>query len=84
MTRPFDLPADGLFVSRAWDPGVDGPVVTRVDGDSVADITSAAIPTMQALLEHADPAQTARNAPGRPLCSLTALGPVDIQDSHRV
>lgn len=73
MTRPFDLPAEGLFVSRVWDPGVDGPVVIRVEGNNVADITSAAIPTMQALLEYADPAKTARTAPGRPLCSLAAL-----------
>ncbi|HEY8596193.1 MAG TPA: fumarylacetoacetate hydrolase family protein [Devosiaceae bacterium] len=73
MIRPFDLPETGLFVSRAWDPAVNGPVVIRVDADVVSDITSPAIPTVQALLEQGDPAQAARTAPGRPLCSLADL-----------
>ncbi|MFN3146364.1 MAG: fumarylacetoacetate hydrolase family protein [Paracoccaceae bacterium] len=73
MTRPFDLPPSGLFVGRAWCPSADGPVIVRVEGEEVLDITSREISTLQALLDLPAPAEVARNAPGRRLCTLAAL-----------
>ncbi len=73
MTRPFDLPPSGLFVGRAWCPSADGPVIVRVEGDEVLDITSREIPTLQALLDLPAPGEAARNVPGRRLCKLAAL-----------
>lgn len=63
---------DGAFVGRVWLPGV-GPALVRLDGDRVVDITSRALPTMQALLETDDPAGTLRAAPGNAFCTLREL-----------
>jgi fumarylacetoacetate (FAA) hydrolase family protein len=77
----------GTFVGRVDRPGI-GPCLIRLDGDTVTDITSRALPTMQALLESDDPAATARAAPGEALGSLadlatgrgmTPLAPPDLQ-----
>lgn len=73
MTRPFDLPDDGVFVGRVWLPEAGGPAIVRVSGDTVDDITSRDIPTLQALLEHGDPQGAATAAVGRAICSLAEL-----------
>ncbi len=73
MSRPFDLPEAGLFAMRVWDPGQDGPVLARIDGMDVVDITSRELPTMQALLAAGDPAAALSAAPGRRLCTLEDL-----------
>ena len=73
MTRPFDLPEDGLFAMRIWDPAQEGPVLARIDGDAVVDVTSRELPTMQALLAAPDPAAALREAPSKPLCALADL-----------
>ncbi|WP_102223042.1 fumarylacetoacetate hydrolase family protein [Acidimangrovimonas sediminis] len=61
------------FVGRVWRPGL-GPALVRLDGETLTDITSRALPTMQALCEAADPAAAARAAPGVPIGTLTDLG----------
>ncbi|QLF71850.1 fumarylacetoacetate hydrolase family protein (plasmid) [Peteryoungia desertarenae] len=73
MTRAFNLPDEGLFVGRVWSPEADGPVVVRLDGADVIDITSRHLPTMQSLLEQPDVAQTAHRAQGSRLCRLEDL-----------
>ncbi|MFY0634184.1 MAG: fumarylacetoacetate hydrolase family protein [Vannielia sp.] len=61
-----------VLAARVWKPGV-GPCVVRLEADRVIDITSKAIPTMQALLEQPDPASVARSAPGNFLCTFEEL-----------
>ena len=69
---PSNPDPKGTFVGRIWRPGI-GPALIRLEGDEVVDITSTALPTMQALLEADDPATTARAAPGTPVCTLSEL-----------
>jgi len=64
--------SDALLVGRVWVPDL-GPVLVRVDGDEVMDITSTSLPTMQALLESENLAQVIREAPAKRLCSLSVL-----------
>ncbi|QBY00068.1 fumarylacetoacetate hydrolase [Rhodophyticola sp. CCM32] len=73
MTREFDLPEEGSFVMRIWSPDATGPIVARVVGDRLEDITSIRIPTMQALLEADDPADLAFTAPGVAVMDLGDL-----------
>ncbi|MBS8228039.1 fumarylacetoacetate hydrolase family protein [Vannielia litorea] len=61
-----------VLTTRVWKPEV-GPCVVRLEANRVIDITSKAIPTMQALLEQPDPAATARSAPGNFLCTFDDL-----------
>ncbi|GGE58220.1 fumarylacetoacetate hydrolase family protein [Actibacterium pelagium] len=68
-SNPF---SQACFVGRVWRPGI-GPALIRLDGDTVIDITSRDLPTMQALLETADPAATAKAATGVPICDLSEL-----------
>ncbi len=70
---PYDNPIpNAIFVGRVWRPG-HGPALVRLDGDTVLDITSRALPTMQALLETDEPAATARAAKGEALGTLGDL-----------
>ena len=69
----LDLPETGTFVGRVWLPEADGPAVVVRRGDELVDITSRAIPTMQALLEMDDPVGAATNAVGRNLEEVTAI-----------
>ena len=64
--------SDALLVGRVWVPDL-GPVLVRVDGDEVVDITSTSLPTMQALLESENLAQVIRETPAKRLCSLAVL-----------
>jgi fumarylacetoacetate (FAA) hydrolase family protein len=70
---PYKNSSSGaLLVGRVWVPDL-GPVLVRVDGDEVVDITSTSLPTMQALLESDNLAQVIREAPAKSLCSLSVL-----------
>ena len=73
MSRPFDLPNEGLFVARIWSPQAGGPVIARLDGDLVVDITSPNAPTMQALLETPNLAEMVQAMDGQEICSLQAI-----------
>lgn len=73
MTRPFDLPDTGTFVARVWSPEVEGPVLARLDGDTLVDISSRQMPTMQALLDQPDPSAAACSTQGTPMCALEVL-----------
>lgn len=68
----FALPTDGLFVGRVWLPET-GPVLVKVDGDDVIDITSREVPTMRDLLEREDAAAHVRSARGTKLMGLAEL-----------
>jgi len=69
----FEIPETGTFALRVWRPDVGGPSICRIENGKLVDVTSTAIPTMQALLEHDDPAMTLRSAPGVAFASLTAV-----------
>ena len=79
--------AGGLFVGRAWNPGVQGPSVVVVRDGQVVDITSKAVPTLSALLEQADAAAVARSAQGPVLGTLeqiaaSGIGTPDLSRVH--
>ena len=63
---------DGTFLARVWKPGT-GPVLARLDGDRLTDITSTAAPTMRDLLERDDLLTHVRSQDGRDLCALSDL-----------
>ncbi|WP_299295795.1 fumarylacetoacetate hydrolase family protein [uncultured Tateyamaria sp.] len=67
------LPDTGTFVGRIWRPDRAGPAVVLRVADRLVDITSAAIPTMQALLETDDPVATALGAQGEDVGSLARI-----------
>lgn len=69
----LNLPEAGTFVGRAWRPDAGGPSVILRRGDTLFDITSQDIPTMQALLECDDPAAVALDAQGKPIGTLTDI-----------
>ncbi|OZI18929.1 fumarylacetoacetate hydrolase [Bordetella genomosp. 9] len=70
------LPSDAAratLVGRVWRPApIDGPSIVAVRNGLVFDIT-ATVPTMADLLDHPDPADIARSAPGE---SLGPVGPL--------
>ena len=70
------LPDDGLagtLVGRVWLGGaLAGPAVVVLRPDGVFDL-SAHFPTMSTLLDIAQPADAARQAPGQRLCSVDEL-----------
>jgi fumarylacetoacetate (FAA) hydrolase family protein len=70
------LPDDGCagtLVARIWSDGdAPGPSVAAIRADGVYDL-SAHYPTMSTLLEMPQPADAAREAPGRRVCSLDEL-----------
>jgi len=91
MTMSYTLldsaAAGGLFVGRAWNPGVQGPSVVVVRDGQVVDITSKAVPTLSALLEQADAAAVARSAQGPVLGTLeeiaaSGIGTPDLSRVH--
>ncbi|MEM9523704.1 MAG: fumarylacetoacetate hydrolase family protein [Pseudomonadota bacterium] len=69
----LNLPDKGIFVGRIWRPDVAGPALVTRRGDGLVDITSTAIPTMQALLEHQTPDILARTAPGMDIGPLEEI-----------
>jgi fumarylacetoacetate (FAA) hydrolase family protein len=73
MSHPLlDAAASGgLFLGRAWNPGVSGPSIVTIREGAVVDITSSEAPTLSALLERPDAAEFVRAAKG------TALGTLD-------
>ena len=69
----LDLPTTGTFVGRVWRPEKTGPSVVIRRGDVLFDITSRTIPTMQALLEAASPAEMASAAEGEAIGSVADI-----------
>lgn len=63
----------GLFVGRVWNPEAGGPSIVTLRGDALIDITSKQIPTLSALMELDDAADTARAANGKSLGSVADI-----------
>lgn len=63
---------EATLVTRVWRPGI-GPALVRLDGETLYDITTRDLPTMQALLDTDDPAATARATAGTAFASLAEL-----------
>jgi fumarylacetoacetate (FAA) hydrolase family protein len=53
--------ADALLVGRVWLPDADGPVVVRIDGDDLLDLSEIA-PTTSELFDHPHVARAIRDA----------------------
>jgi len=68
------LPADAgaLLFGRIWSPAVQGPVVVRVDGQRLTDV-SRAFPTARDLCEAADPAAALTGAAGEDAGALADI-----------
>ncbi|MBX3531381.1 MAG: fumarylacetoacetate hydrolase family protein [Rhizobiaceae bacterium] len=62
--------ARGTLVGRVWQPDQQGPALVVLRDGALFDITSAAHPTMSALLEADDPVAVVRKAKGRRVGSL--------------
>lgn len=71
---------EAVLVTRVWRPGI-GPALARLDGEALVDITSRALPTMQALLEADDTAAVARSAPGEGFATLGELVAGSVPDA---
>jgi fumarylacetoacetate (FAA) hydrolase family protein len=73
-----------LIVGRVWDPGVAGPVLVRVSGDDVCDLSGVA-PTMTDLLEQDDPVRAIASATPRlaALGDLLANSDPDVRDERK-
>lgn len=68
-----NLPQDGVFVGRIWQPGEKGPsLVVLRDGD-LFDLTSKSTATMTDLLELEDPVDHVRRADGARIGSLAEI-----------
>jgi len=66
LTSAASLPDDrerALLVGRIWDPAAGGPLLVRIDGDAVVDLSPVA-PTMSELLELHEVAAAIRAHPG--------------------
>jgi fumarylacetoacetate (FAA) hydrolase family protein len=68
QTLPHDAKQAAL-AGRVWRPDVDGPSVVRVDGETLADVTST-FPTMRDLCEAENPGEALRAAKGDAVGSL--------------
>ena len=69
-TGEIRLPAEGVFLGRAFAEDWPHPAVVTVRDGQVVDITSAAAPTSRDVCEHADPAGYVNKAEGRPVGTL--------------
>jgi fumarylacetoacetate (FAA) hydrolase family protein len=88
LTEKDVLPEDGAsgtLVGRVWLPQVAGPAVAAVRNDGLFDV-SAQFPTVSALCEQEDPAQTLRAVRGErigDLGSILANTPPDRRDPQK-
>ena len=89
LTSVLSLPADAsraLLIGRAWVPAVRGPVLVRVDGDGLFDL-SAIAPTASELLNRPDVAREIRAADALPrvgsLADALGNSAEDARDSSR-
>ena len=73
MTSQLNLPGDGIFVFRVWRPDLSGPSLCVLRGDTLIDITCAAVPTMRDLLELEDPAGWVSDADGVAIGTLVEI-----------
>jgi fumarylacetoacetate (FAA) hydrolase family protein len=71
----FDLPSQGTFVGRVWQPGV-GPLLVHVKDGDVVDITTAETPTMRDLLEHSNIVGYLQERGGKKIATVDALAAV--------
>lgn len=60
----IDTFSTGTFVGRVWSPQVQGPIVVKISGGSLQDITSRQCPTMRDLLDMKEPAAFVRSLNG--------------------
>jgi fumarylacetoacetate (FAA) hydrolase family protein len=74
MPPELTLPASGIYLGRAFVPGLGHPAVVTVRDGVVTDITAKAAPTVRDICEMDDPAAYVAQAAGKPLGTLAALG----------
>lgn len=64
---------EGSFVGRAWSDRANGPIIIKIAGDMVVDVTSSHISTVRDLMELHDPAAWLEAQTGTPVGSTHAL-----------
>jgi fumarylacetoacetate (FAA) hydrolase family protein len=75
LTPATTLPDDwenSLLAGRIFVPSLDGPVVVKLEGQSLIDITPG-FPTMRDLCETDDPGGALRRTAGRPIATLAEV-----------
>jgi fumarylacetoacetate (FAA) hydrolase family protein len=72
-TNQIRLPAEGVFLGRAFAEGWAHPAVVTVRDGTVVDITSTAAPTSRDVCEQPDPAGFVKAAAGKPVGSLADI-----------
>ena len=85
LTSGAALPADApraLLIGRAWVPAVKGPMLVRVDGDGLFDL-SAIAPTASELLNRPDVAREIRGADALPRVASLAAALGNSADADR-
>ncbi|MCY6383787.1 fumarylacetoacetate hydrolase family protein [Hoeflea prorocentri] len=73
----FNLPANGTYLGRVWNPAVEGPSVVTIRDDRLIDITGRQAPLVRDICEMDDPAGYVRSAAG------VDLGPVSAIETNR-
>ncbi|MEP1576213.1 MAG: fumarylacetoacetate hydrolase family protein [Roseibium album] len=73
MTSLLNLPSEGAFVFRVWRPDLSGPSVCTLRGNTVVDVTCAAVPTVRDLLELDDPSAWLAGAEGVTVGTLAQI-----------
>src|SRR5690349_3741521 len=85
LTSAVALPADAsraLLIGRAWVPAVKGPVLVRIDGDALLDL-SALAPTASELLNLPDVAREIHTANALPRIGSLAEALANSADDRR-
>ena len=72
-TGEIQLPADGVFLGRAFAEGWAHPAIVTVRDGQVVDITSKAAPTSRDVCEQGEPAAYLKNAEGKPVGTLAEI-----------
>src|SRR5690606_7640819 len=72
-THEMRLPAEGIFLGRAFAEGWAHPAIVTVRDGQVVDITSAVAPTSRDVCEQPDPASYVKKAEGRVVGTLAGI-----------
>ena len=72
-TGEIQLPAEGVFLGRAFAQGWTHPAIVTVRDGQVVDITSKAAPTSRDVCEQGEPAAYLKNAEGKPVGTLAEI-----------
>lgn len=81
----LELPSNGIFLGRVWNPAVSGPSIVTLRDGHLIDITSRPAPMIRDICEMDDPVGYARQATGTdlgPLATIAANAAGDMTQIH--